>query len=217
MCSRLGQGARLFGGRGVTLVAAIFSQALTGQHRCRRRTRRRGTRAPAWRVGRPTTSGCATSALGKRPWAASLARSRRRSLLRLVRLLPGLFGPASRGPSILLLLRQLLLPRRGALDERALRRLHRLAVARGLLVLQVEGRRPVARALISDLRHTCEPCGNETVLHVRAMAAIPGPSAAHPRRPDGGRRLRASPVRRRIRGRGPCQSYARHGATCPPL
>ena len=32
------------------------------QHRCRRRTRRRGTRAPAWRVGRPTTSGCATSA-----------------------------------------------------------------------------------------------------------------------------------------------------------
>ena len=32
------------------------------QHRCRRRTRRRGTRAPAWRVDRPTTSGCATSA-----------------------------------------------------------------------------------------------------------------------------------------------------------
>jgi len=38
------------------------------------------------------------------------------------------------------------------------------------------------------------------------MAAIPGPSAAHPRRPDGGRRLRASPVRRRIRGRGPCHT-----------
>ena len=34
-----------------------------GQHRsCRRRTRRRGTRAPAWRVGRPTTSGDARRA-----------------------------------------------------------------------------------------------------------------------------------------------------------
>ena len=37
-------------------------------------------------------------------------------------------------------------------------------------------------------------------------------SAAHPRRHDGGRRLRASPVRRRFRGRGPCHSYACHGS-----
>ena len=47
-----------------------------GQHRCRRRTRRRDTRAPAWRVGRPTTSGCATSALGKRPRATRSFRRR---------------------------------------------------------------------------------------------------------------------------------------------
>ena len=33
-------------------------------------------RAPAWRVGRPTTSGCATSALGKRPRATRSFRRR---------------------------------------------------------------------------------------------------------------------------------------------
>ena len=36
-------------------------------------------------------------------------------------------------------------------------------------------------ALIPELRHTCEPCGNEAVFHVRAMAAIPGSSAARSR------------------------------------
>ena len=48
-------------------------------------------------------------------------------------------------------------------------------------------------------------CDHHRVLQLRAIVAIPG-SAAHPRRHDGGRRLRTSPVRHRVRGRGPSLS-----------
>ena len=75
-----------------------------------------------------------------------------------------------------------------------------------------------SRALIPDLRHTCEPCGNETVLHVRAMAAIPGSSAAqHSRRHDGGRRSLARqprPPPAGVAAAVPVIATARHGATC---
>ena len=100
--------------------------------------------------------------------------------------------------------------RRGALDVRALRGLNRLAVARGLLVLQVDLDGRVARPYQPDLRRTCDPCDHHRVLQLHAIGAIPA-SAAHPRRHDGGRRLHTSPVRHRVRGRGPCHSYARHG------
>ena len=75
-------------------------------------------------------------------------------------------------------------------------------------MVDLDGR--VARPYQPDLRRTCEPCDHHRVLQLRAIVAIPG-SAAHPRRHDSGRRLRTSPVRHRVRGRGPCHSYARHG------
>ena len=80
-----------------------------------------------------------------------------------------------------------------------------------------------ARDLLS-----CPACrrmhGRSEIFPAVGMAALPVARdrsdsrvrCAYPRRHDGGRRLRASPVRRRFRGRGPCHSYARNGATCPP-
>ncbi|EOD35529.1 hypothetical protein EMIHUDRAFT_201674 [Emiliania huxleyi CCMP1516] len=99
-----------------------------------------------------------------------LARGALASLLRPARLLPGLLGLACRGSSRELLLGGILLLRRGALDVRALRRLH---------VLQVDLDGRVARLYHPDTRNTEQPaCDTHCVLQLRAIGAIPGYTCA---------------------------------------